>query len=97
VRETGRFMDEKNIMLCHKCDGILDGDAHNTLYGCECISGWVRDWQEPISLKQAIQQQIAGTEQRLQMYRDQKRADDWIQSAIDRLVRLKFLPHPAVD
>ena len=42
--------------LCHKCSGNL-GHAHPELHGCRCISGWIRDWQEPVFLIQALEEQ----------------------------------------
>ncbi len=81
---------ENNIILCHKCDGILEGNAPG-LFGCGCMSGWVRDWQKPISFTDAVQQQIAGTEERIRLYRDQERGTAWMQLAIDRLPGLKLL------
>jgi len=37
--------------LCHKCSGDLGNG--NGLYGCACISGWIRDWQEPVTIEAA--------------------------------------------
>lgn len=36
-----------SIYLCHKCSGVLSGDAPQGAYGCGCMSGYVRDWQAP--------------------------------------------------
>src|SRR5881394_2983932 len=44
-----------NPILCHKCGGALTGDDKR-LYSCHCISGYVRDWQEPS--KNPIQEQL---------------------------------------
>jgi len=44
----------ENVYLCHKCSGLLAGQSKR-LHGCSCISGWVRDWQEPVSELKALQ------------------------------------------
>lgn len=43
-----------SVYLCHKCSGLLAGQS-KVLHGCGCISGWVRDWQEPVSERKAMQ------------------------------------------
>ena len=49
-------MSEHNqsVYICHKCSGLLAGQS-KLLHGCCCISGWVRDWQEPLSERKALQ------------------------------------------
>lgn len=46
----------QNVYLCHKCYGELSyrKDGPKLLFGCGCISGWVRDWQEPITYDAAL-------------------------------------------
>ena len=51
----------KTIYLCHKCSGLLGstdrGQDCSALRGCRCISGWIRDWQVPVTLEEAIADQ----------------------------------------
>lgn len=49
--------EERNVFLCHKCDGALSGPNGVGLYGCGCISGWVRDFYEPYTVAQALEVQ----------------------------------------
>jgi hypothetical protein len=52
------------VYLCHKCSGLLsfaiphdktysDMPKDHGLHGCGCISGWIRDWQAPVTLEEA--------------------------------------------
>jgi len=35
------------IYLCHKCAGHLTEERGPSIYSCQCISGYIRDWQSP--------------------------------------------------
>ena len=63
------------VILCHKCSGLLcgHGEAPNNAYNCGCISGYVRDWQEPTNPRNVIAIQIAEMRDRLKLYESQKR------------------------
>lgn len=40
------------MYLCHKCSGALTAAAtefQKSIRGCHCISGWVRDFQRPMT------------------------------------------------
>jgi hypothetical protein len=66
-----------NIILCHKCSGLLQGSLPYETYGCRCISGYVRDWQTPITPVQALAEQKANLKSRLEWYdRQQRSASD---------------------
>ena len=40
------FNPDKHVFVCHKCTGILAGNAYHKR--CGCISGWVRPYQKYI-------------------------------------------------
>lgn len=42
----------QSVILCHKCGGDLTG-RDSGLFGCHCISGYVRDWQVAIPWEKA--------------------------------------------
>lgn len=52
----------RNVYLCHKCLGALADPRDSGLYGCSCISGYVRDWQTPITLDAARKAQAENKE-----------------------------------
>jgi hypothetical protein len=66
------------IILCHKCSGLLCGkdEAPKDAYSCGCISGYVRDWQEPTNPRNVIAIQIAEQRDRLKLYDGQGRASN---------------------
>ncbi len=47
---------ESHVVLCHKCRGNLSGPSEG-LFGCGCMSGWIRDWQVAIPVEEAIIEQ----------------------------------------
>jgi hypothetical protein len=54
------------FILCHKCAGVLRTDeVQGNMYGCQCISGYVREWQKPMSRTDAVRQQAAVSVERL--------------------------------
>lgn len=75
------------IYCCHKCGGNL-GDRHPALYGCSCISGWVRDWQEPTPLAEALAYQRDRTREWIELFIRQGREPDRIQFERDRLAAI---------
>jgi hypothetical protein len=46
---------ETKVILCHKCDGTLVRPDKNAdhLYGCGCISGWVRGFEPHLTISDA--------------------------------------------
>ena len=40
------FNPDKHVFVCHKCNGLLAGNAYHKR--CGCISGWVRPYQKYI-------------------------------------------------
>ena len=70
-----------SIYLCHKCNGVLSGDAPLGARGCGCMSGYVRDWQVPTPAADVLPAQRKGHEERLALYLSQGRAET------DELVR----------
>jgi hypothetical protein len=79
------------VYLCHKCGGALSAKPiTSVLYDCDCMSGWVRDWQVPVILTEAHGIQLKHTNERLALYREQGRASNGhhILSALARLARL---------
>ena len=40
------FNPDKHVFVCHKCNGLLAGNAYHKR--CRCISGWVRPHQKYI-------------------------------------------------
>lgn len=69
------------VYLCHKCSGALTGN-NRELYGCGCMSGWVRDWQTPVTLEQAKAEQAKLKEANREYYRKQGRSEAEIASLI---------------
>ena len=59
------------MILCHKCSGVLnpslDGDG-NGLYGCGCISGWIRGFEPILTREQAIAAQVNACDERIALY-----------------------------
>jgi hypothetical protein len=66
----------RTVFLCHKCGGTLTQCDLPQAYGCDCISGYVRDWQIPIPVDKVRNIQIAELEQRLALFAGQGRADN---------------------
>lgn len=59
--------------LCHKCHGVLTSCDDPRAYGCDCISGYVRDWQKPTPTNQVRALQITAILERLRLYANQRR------------------------
>lgn len=82
------------MILCHKDGGVLhsDSDAESEgLYGCGCISGWVRGFEPHLDRAAAIAAQIDATRDWIKLYVGQKR-DDWeVQPLRERLTKLELL------
>ena len=58
--------------LCHKCSGALSASAA-AVYGCNCISGYIRDWQKPMPEAEVRTVQREALEQRIALYARQDR------------------------
>lgn len=64
---------------CHKCKGLLESvpDIDQTkkqlLPTCDCISSYVREWQSPITIDQALQERLEHSNMLLQLYETQGR------------------------
>lgn len=65
-----------SIYLCHKCAGTLTSCDLKEAYGCNCISGYVRDWQVPTKLADVKVKQLDALQSRLDLYRSQGRVED---------------------
>lgn len=61
-------------ILCHKCQGKLTGPMDSGLKNCRCISGWVRGFEEPLTLVQAQAAQHAANERDRSLYIRQGRS-----------------------
>lgn len=63
------------MILCHKCSGVLAGEAQEIkgLNGCGCISSYYHGFEPAVTRKEAITIQIAAIQQRRRLYLDQKR------------------------
>ena len=46
-----------NYILCHKCSGVLAGPSDPRLHDCRCMSGWIRGFEPPLILEDAIAEQ----------------------------------------
>jgi hypothetical protein len=75
------------IFLCHKCGGNLTKHVE-PLYDCGCISGWVRDWQEPVTLENAVKGQIEASTRRRLLYIEQERSKEWIEKCDEKIAYL---------
>ncbi len=62
------------IILCHKCAGVLVGDALQPTYSCHCMPGYVRAGQRPTPQAVVRAIQIARKNESLALYDRQKRA-----------------------
>lgn len=76
--------------MCHKCCGILASGNEDTsgLYGCGCISGYVRGFEPNLNRSQAVGCQYVATEQRIKLYEGQGRLESEIAPKRDRLAAL---------
>ena len=81
------------MILCHKCGGLLASRDGNTdgLYGCGCISGWVRGFEPNLSREEAIASQVNSTKQRISLFVSQGRGDDYIAPLRERISNLELL------
>lgn len=64
------------MILCHKCSGLLghgDSEDASNLFGCSCISGYIRDFQVPITRHAAIKEQVSRAASSIQLYIGQGR------------------------
>ena len=78
------------MILCHKCSGILAsrGEDGTGLYGCGCMSGWVRGFEPDLSRRDAIAAQENATRQRVALFAEQRRTDAEIAPYRERLEKL---------
>lgn len=79
------------MILCHKCSGILASACNeNTsgLFGCGCISGWVRGFEPNRTREQAIETQFNECLSRVALYERQDRPKDWVDRQYERADKL---------
>ena len=81
------------VYLCHKCSGLLSDfvlGKTTFFYSCGCISGYIRDWQEPVDTSLVRQIQLDALKQRLDLYKRQDRPlhDAVVVQARQRMERL---------
>lgn len=64
------------IYLCHKCEGVLQGydSVPQPTYNCHCISGYVRDFQQPTPVDRVRPLQIQRQRDWLALFDRQGRA-----------------------
>lgn len=77
------------MILCHKCSGLLTSGP-KPLYSCECISGYVRGFEKPVNIDEALAEQIKTTKDNLALYRGQGRNENG-QHITGMLARLEEL------
>jgi hypothetical protein len=79
-----------HVYICHKCGGTLSHHDDAALYGCGCMSGYVRDWQLPVSMGEARSTQVRRCIERVALYRMQGRAESGmhIQDTLADMARL---------
>lgn len=77
------------IILCHKCGGTLTADQ-KPLYGCGCISSYIRGFEPCLTLPEAIEEQRHESKKTLVLYRAQGRDEQGphVQGVLARLKRL---------
>lgn len=88
------------MILCHKCSGLLSHgktEDINGLLHCMCISSYVRGFEPILSRPQAIEQQITQTASYIQLYRQQGRAQSWIDTATQTKTNLENLLSLPID
>jgi hypothetical protein len=78
------------VFLCHKCSGLLSFVPGMTapLHGCGCISGWIRDWQTPVTVTEAMLDQAVQSERNVIWANERGRPDE-AQGWAKRLEQLK--------
>lgn len=81
----------ERVYLCHKCSGALT-QTRAFLFGCVCISGWVREWQEPVSIEDAVLAQAIMAESNIAFYRQRNAPGDAdrIPYELEKIKRLGF-------
>jgi hypothetical protein len=82
---------DMSIYLCHKCEGVLQGDAPKGASRCTCISGYVRDFYKPVAFDDVLPRQLAQAQDRLELYRSQGRepTDPLVIAGQETIKRLK--------
>jgi hypothetical protein len=69
-------MAERDIYLCHKCWGLLSKRPEGLpLKPCRCISGYVRDFQTPLTYRGAVEGQLKATKDRMALFESQGRPE----------------------
>jgi hypothetical protein len=67
----------EHVYLCHKCGGLLTRhNADPALYGCGCMSGYIRDWQYPTPVTELRSIQLDACRETLALYQRQGRDPD---------------------
>lgn len=64
------------VYLCHKCAGLLSPCDNKVFYHCRCISGYIRDWQEPTDIADVRREQTIALQRSLALYARQGRKPD---------------------
>jgi len=71
---------KQEVYVCHKCCGALtEVRLHPdwkgpVLSGCGCMSGYVREWQKPVTLLIALHGYAIQQDEWLTLFTNQKRA-----------------------
>jgi hypothetical protein len=83
-------MNKTHVYLCHKCNGTLTDHTSPKLYTCNCMSGYVRDWQTETPIEDAHTIQLLAVKNWLALYIRQGReeSDEVVQKAKRDLARL---------
>lgn len=81
----------EQVYLCHKCKGLLTACNEPEFYRCGCISGYVRDWQEPVEIGTVRLAQIRELQDRIKLYAGQGRKESdgvvmWTHIQLSRLI-----------
>ena len=83
------------MILCHKCHGVLRHyplrEKIDGLYPCDCLAGWVRDWQIDIDRSEATRLQIRETQEYIEFFARQGRSENFISTYQERLITLSEL------
>lgn len=81
------------MILCHKCSGILanSGKDSSGLFGCACISGYVRGFEKVLNREQAINAQIRASRWRIDLIAKQGGTEEAKAPYIKRLANLQAL------
>lgn len=86
------------MILCHKCSGLLSGEKDTGLYGCQCISGYIRGFEPEVSLEQAAIEQVKREIEWFALYVSQGRPESWKSDRLARAIKAcKAFGHGSVN